>query len=169
MTTEHRYPLAALLPDYGRGLVGAALSGGAWSLAPAAPAAIVIFGGLTGLFLVFTIRNVWRHRMRVSLGGDGLALGGMRRETVAWRDLSGLRLRYYATRRNRQGGWMTLQLKAGTTKVALDSSLTGFSEIVARAAEAARRNDLALDDVTLANLAAVARGETAGPAEGALR
>ena len=64
---------------------------------------------------------------------------------------------------------MTLQLKAGTTKVALDSSLTGFSEIVARAAEAARRNDLALDDVTLANLAALARGEAAGPAEGALR
>ena len=51
MTSEHRYPLAALLPDYGRGLLGATLSGGAWSLAPAAPAAIVIFGGLTGLFL----------------------------------------------------------------------------------------------------------------------
>jgi len=74
MTSEHRYPLAALLPDYGRGLVGTVLSGGAWSLAPAAPAAIVIFGGLTGLFLVFTIRNVWRHRMRITLGGDGLAV-----------------------------------------------------------------------------------------------
>ena len=26
MTSEHRYPLAALLPDYGRGLLGAVLS-----------------------------------------------------------------------------------------------------------------------------------------------
>jgi hypothetical protein len=166
MTGEHRYPLATLLPDYGRGLLGTALSGGAWSLAPAAPAAIVIFGGLTGLFLVFTIRNVWRHGMRVTLGGDGLAVGGMRNRTVAWRDLSGLRLRYYATRRNRQGGWMTLQLRAGSARIALDSSLTGFPEIVARAVQAARRNELALDAVTLANLAALEQGDAAGSAAG---
>ena len=158
MTSDHRYPLAALLPDYGRGLLGTALSGGAWSLAPAAPAAIVIFGGLTGLFLVFTIRNVWRHRMRVRLGGDGLAVDGMRNRAVAWRDLSGLRLRYYATRRNRQGGWMTLQLRAGSARVALDSSLTGFPRIVAAAVGAAHENGVALDAVTLANLAALEQG-----------
>ena len=63
---------------------------------------------------------------------------------------------------------MTLQLKAGNTKVALDSSLTGFSEIVGRAVQAARQNEVALDDVTLANLAALERGEAAEPAEGAL-
>jgi hypothetical protein len=166
MTSEHRYPLAALLPDYGRGLLGTVLSGGAWSLAPAAPAAIVIFGGLTGLFLVFTMRNVWRHRMRVTLGGETLAVGGMRTRTVAWRDLSGLRLRYYATRRNRQGGWMTLQLRAGGARIALDSSLTGFSEIVARAVQAARHNELALDAVTLANLAALEQGDAAGSEAG---
>ena len=166
MTSEHRYPLAALLPDYGRGLIGAALSGGAWSLAPAAPAAIVIFGGLTGLFLVFTMRNAWRHRMRVTLDGEALAVDGVRRRTVAWRELSGLRLRYYATRRNRQGGWMTLQLKAGRTRIALDSSLTGFPDIVARAVQAARQNAVALDAVTIANLEALDRGEAAGTTEG---
>jgi hypothetical protein len=162
MTSEHRYPLAALLPDYGRGVLGTVLSGGAWSLAPAAPAAIVIFGGLTGLFLVFTIRNVWRHRMRVRLGGDGLAVEGMRNRTVAWRDLSGLRLRYYATRRNRQGGWMTLQLTAGNARVALDSTLGGFPRIVAAALGAARENGVDLDAVTLANLAALEQGVATG-------
>ena len=166
MTSEHRYPLAALLPDYGRGLVGTVLSGGAWSLAPAAPAAIVIFGGLTGLFLVFTIRNVWRHRMRITLGGDGLAVAGLRNRTMAWRDLTGMRLRYYATRRNRQGGWMTLQLRAGSARIALDSSLTGFSEIVAQAVRAARQNELPLDAVTLANLAALEEGGAAGSQAG---
>ena len=165
MNSEHRYPLAALLPDYGRGLIGAALSGGAWSLAPAAPAAIVIFGGLTGLFLVFTMRNVWRHRMRVALDAETMAVDGMRNRSLAWRDLSGLRLRYYATRRNRQGGWMTLQLRAGRTSIALDSSLTGFSDIVARAIAAARRNGVALDAVTLANLAALEQGTGSGPDE----
>ena len=166
MTSEHRYPLTALLPDYGRGLVGTVLSGGAWSLAPGAPAAIVIFGGLTGLFLVFTIRNVWRHRMRITLGGDGLVVAGLRNRMMAWRDLTGLRLRYYATRRNRQGGWMTLQLTAGSARIALDSSLTGFSEIVAQAIQAARRNELSLDAVTLANLAALEQGGAAGSQAG---
>jgi len=166
MTTQHRYPLAALLPDYGRGLVGTVLSGGAWSLAPAAPAAIVIFGGLTGLFLVFTIRNVWRHRMRITLGGDGLAVAGVRNRTMAWRDLTDMRLRYYATRRNRQGGWMTLQLRAGSARIALDSSLTGFSEIVAEAVQAARRNALPLDAVTLANLQALEAGGVPGSQAG---
>jgi len=166
MTSEHRYPLAALLPDYGRGLLGATLSGGAWSLAPAAPAAIVIFGGLTGLFVVFTMRNVWRHRMRITLGGDGLAVAGLRNRMMAWRDLTGMRLRYYATRRNRQGGWMTLQLRAGSARVALDSSLTGFAEIVAQAVRAARRNELPLDAVTLANLQALEEGGVSGSQAG---
>jgi hypothetical protein len=166
MTSEHRYPLAALLPDYGRGLVGTVLSGGAWSLAPAAPAAIVIFGGLTGLFLVFTIRNVWRHRMRITLGSDGLVVAVLRNRMMAWRDLTGLRLRYYATRRNRQGGWMTLQLRAGSARIALDSSLTGFSAIVAQALRAARQNDLPLDAVTLANLQALEEGGVPGSQAG---
>jgi len=69
---ELRYPLPALLPDYARGAVGAVLSGGAWALAPAAPATIAIFGGLTGPFVIFTMRNVWRQRTRVTLSEDAI-------------------------------------------------------------------------------------------------
>src|SRR5437762_1876646 len=74
--------------------------------------------------------------------------------------------RHSAPRRNRQGGWMTLQLRAGSARVALDSSLTGFSEIVAQAVQAARRNQLSLDAVTLANLAALEQGGPAAPRAG---
>jgi hypothetical protein len=151
---ELRYPFAALLPDYARGAVGAALSGGAWALAPTAPAAIVIFGGLTGLFLVFTLRNVWRQRTRVILTDEALAVGGAGMRAVEWRDLSALRLRYYSTRRNRQGGWMVLQLTGAGTRVAVDSTLEGFDRVIERAVLAARDNDLVLDEITLANLAA---------------
>jgi hypothetical protein len=158
---EMRYPFAALLPDYARGAVGAALSGGAWALAPTAPAAIVIFGGLTGLFLVFTMRNLWRQRTRVIFNDEALAVGGTSVRAVRWRDLSGLRLRYYSTRRNRQGGWMVLQLSGAGTRVAVDSTLDGFARIIERAVLAARDNDLALDEITLANLAALERAEAA--------
>jgi hypothetical protein len=61
---------------------------------------------------------------------------------------------------------MTLQLKAGRTRIALDSSLTGFPDIVARAVQAARQNAVALDAVTIANLEALDRGEAAGTTEG---
>jgi hypothetical protein len=154
---ELRYSFAALLPDYARGAVGAALSAGAWALAPAAPAAIVIFGGLTGLFLVFTMRNLWRQRTRVLFNEEALAVGGTGVRAVRWRDLSGLRLRYYSTRRNRQGGWMVLQLTGAGTRIAIDSTLDGFDRVIGRAVLAARDNDLALDEITLANLAALER------------
>jgi len=163
--SEHRYPVAALLPDYARGVLGIVLCGGAWLLAPTAPIAVAIFGGLTVLFLVFTMRNVWRQGMRVTLSDDALAVGGFRSRTLAWRDLSGLRLRYYATRRNRQGGWMTLQLRSAGARVTLDSTLEGFAQVIDKATQEARRNGVDLDAVTLANLAALERAQRS-PQEG---
>ena len=61
---------------------------------------------------------------------------------------------------------MTLQLRAGSARIALDSSLTGFSEIVAEAVQAARRNALPLDAVTLANLQALEAGGVPGSQAG---
>ena len=61
---------------------------------------------------------------------------------------------------------MTLQLRAGSARIALDSSLAGFSEIVAQAVQAARRNGLPLDAVTLANLEALEQGGAAGSQAG---
>jgi len=154
-----RYPLEQLWPDYVRGGVGLAIGGGGWSLAPTAPHVIVIFGSLTLLFLLFTMRTVWRQRMRVELTEETIDLGGKR--TLRWNELKQVRLRYYSTRRNRGGGWMTLRLAGANATISLDSHLDGFDAVAAIACRAMTANGLAPDEATLANFSALGLSPTA--------
>jgi hypothetical protein len=66
-----------------------------------------------------------------------------------------LRLDYYSTRRDGEGGWMQLRLGDARRTIRIDSGLEGFAELVGEAARAAARRDLALDAATLANLEAL--------------
>jgi len=153
--STHRYPVARLAPDYLRGATGLAISGGALALVPFATYSSVIFGGLTALFLLFTIRTALRHRERVELTGDSIAVSGPRGKRLERHEIDAVGLRYYATRRSRAGGWMTLQLRAGRRRIAVDSTLEGFDTVARFAAAAARENRLALNATTLANFAAL--------------
>lgn len=156
MSRIHRYPARTLLADYGRGIVGAALSGIFWALSPVAVYSVLVFGGSTALFLLFVLRTAWRQRQRIESSDSGI--GAVGRAPLAWRELDGLRLRYYAPRRAKGGGWMTMTMTAGGRRLSVDSTIDGFDEIAARAAEAAERRRLVLSDTTLANLAALGLG-----------
>jgi len=151
MSRIHRYPVRTLLADYGRGAVGAVLCGTFWALSPLAIYSVLVFGGLTALFLLFILRTAMRHRQRIEVSDIGIGTVG--RTPLAWRELDGLKLRYYATRRGKGPGWMSLSMTAGGRRLSLDSTIEGFDEIAARAAEAARERGLALSHTTLANLA----------------
>jgi hypothetical protein len=151
----HRYSLQNLLPDYLRGGAGMIIGGGGWLLAPGMLHVIVIFGGLTLLFLLFTMRTVARQYTRIEMTDDAITSGGTRRLALHWSDLDHVKLRYYSTRRNRAGGWMTMKLVSGRTAISVDSNIDGFDAIAARAARAMVENRAAADDVTLANLAAL--------------
>lgn len=153
MSRIHRYPANALLADYGRGVVGAGISGAFWALSPVAIYSMVLFGGLTSLFLLFVLRTAMRQRLRVESSDVGI--GAVGSAPIAWRELDHMRLRYYAPRRSKGKGWMTLNLRGGGRRLAIDSTLEGFDDIAARAAGAARQRGLALNDTTLANLAAL--------------
>ena len=50
---------------------------------------------------------------------------------------------------------MSLTLKGVAGKIQIDSSLPGFPEIAARAAHAARENNVLVDRVTADNMAAI--------------
>jgi hypothetical protein len=154
--TALRYPVRALAGDYLRGALGLAVAGAMWLALPAATHIHVIFGGLTLLFALFTIRTAWRHGLRFELAPDGLVQVWPQRRVLLWDRLDSLRLRYYSTRRNREGGWMTLTMRAGDVRCAVDSSLDGFERIAARAAESADRRGIAVDSATRANLEALA-------------
>ena len=151
----HRYSLQNLLPDYLRGGAGLIIGGGGWLLAPGMLHVIVIFGGLTLLFLLFTMRTVARQYTRIEMTDDAITSGGTRRLALHWSDLDHVKLRYYSTRRNRAGGWMTLKLASGRSAISVDSNIDGFDAIAARAARALAESRPAADDITLANLAAL--------------
>ena len=42
------------------------MSGGLMALAPMVPFVLILFGGLTGLFLLYTIRTAIRQRLRIA-------------------------------------------------------------------------------------------------------
>jgi hypothetical protein len=157
MSRIHRYPIRSLLADYGRGAVGAGISGTFWALSPVALYSMVLFGGLTALFLLFVLRTALRQRLCIVSDSDGI--GAVGRAPLLWRELEDIRLRYYAPRRTRNSkgspGWMTLKLRAGGRKLVLDSTLDGFDDIAARANQAALASGLDLGEVTLTNLAAL--------------
>jgi hypothetical protein len=150
------YPFRALAGDYLRGAIGLALVVAMWLSLPAKPHVHVIFGGLTLLFALFTIRTAWRQRLSFELRPDGLVQMWPQRRVLLWDRLDSLRLRYYSTRRNREGGWMTLTMRAGDVRCAVDSSLDGFERVAARAAESAAARGLAIDPATRANIDALA-------------
>src|SRR3546814_8801406 len=82
MTRIHRYPTRTLLADYGRGAVGAGISGTFGALSPVALYSMVFFGGLTALFLLFVMSTALRHRRGIVSDADGK--GGGRHERVPW-------------------------------------------------------------------------------------
>jgi hypothetical protein len=131
------------------------IGAGGLLLAPTVVHVIVIFGGLTGLFLLFTIRTALRQWTWIELTEDAISVSQPRRETLRWDQLSHVKLRYYSTRRNRTGGWMALTLASTGQRIAVDSNIDGFDAIAARAAHAAMANRIELDEITQTNLAAL--------------
>jgi hypothetical protein len=151
-----RYPFRSLLPDYLRGGGGTALMLVIWLTLPGQMHVHVIFGGLTLLFALFTIRTAWRQFSEYELRPEGIEQVRPRRRVLLWHRLDSLRLRYYAVRRNREGGWMTLTLRAGDVRCAVDSSLDGFEALVSAATVAAAERRLTIDSVTRTNLVSLA-------------
>jgi hypothetical protein len=161
----HRYHGRSVAADYARGLAGGLL--GAGGVAAGMPSMIptVIFGGLTALFILFTMRTALRHHRAIEMTGEAIGVAGRPRKVLGWAEIDDVRLRFFATRRNRSDGWMTLTLKSGGRRLAVDSTIEGFDRIAAGAAAAAQANRLALNPTTAANFGALGL-EIAGTAPG---
>lgn len=162
--TELRYPLSALFWDYARGVAGMAICFVILVTNEWQNQLVWLFVGLTVLFAIYTMTTIAKNLMRFRVTEEGIECGGFRRQAIRWADLAELSLRYYPTSRSRKKGWMSLTLKAGSSsgssgsrsgKIQIESTLPGFSEIVARAAHAARENKLLVDRVTADNMAAI--------------
>jgi len=151
----YRYPTRSVVADYLRAGVGLVFTGGPIAVSGIAPGVAAVLGGFAVLFAVFGVRTAARHMTRIDLTDDGVRRLGPRPTEVRWRDLGAFSLRYYSTKRDRRDGWIQLKIAGGGRRLAIDSSLEGFADIVRLAVEAARANGVATDPATLSNLGAM--------------
>lgn len=154
MTGRYRYRTQDLLGDYARAAAGALIC-----LAP------VVFVGSNGvtlalavvglLFVVFGLRTGLRQATEIVVDDQGIAARGALSRHIEWKAVQRVKLSYYATRRDRQGGWMHMTLSGRGRTIRLDSALEGFDGIARRAGRAALENGTELSDTTRANFAAL--------------
>ncbi|HEU0155615.1 MAG TPA: hypothetical protein VFQ82_06055 [Stellaceae bacterium] len=156
--SQHAYPSSAMIGDYARAAAGLVPSAAILATMPLASPAAAVLAALTALFGVFGVRTALRHGTRLELNETGLVASGPLSTSIPWAELSGMKLAYYSTRRDRKAGWMQLELRAGRSRVRLDSRIEGFAQVVERAAAAAQARDLALSAATATNLEALGRG-----------
>lgn len=150
------YPARALVGDYARAGIGFVLTAGPAAVVPADSIALWIFGSLAVLFVAFGLRTARRHASRLELGDDRISLFGPGQVSFAWEELAAVRLSYYSTTADRQGGWMQLTLEGeGGGTIRLDSTLDGFVDVARRAARAAKARGLGLSSATASNFQAL--------------
>jgi len=151
---SYSYPRPSLVVDYVRAGLGALVTAGPVVLVSMPPVVLAILSSLATLFFAYGIVTVLRHRTKIDVSDDWIAVSPRGRKYF-WKHLKSVRLKYYSTRRDHRGGWMQLVLTFNNKRLGIDSRLQGFDDIVRRATAAARRVDLALDATSLSNLAAL--------------
>jgi len=155
----HVYPRRALALDYAGATAGLGISAGLLVFVRLAAPVAGVLAGSAALFLVYFARTVCRQLTRIELDENGIRAVGPAVLTsgaaIRWDDLRALRLDYYSTRADREGGWMQLKLADARRTIRIDSDLEGFARVAERAVLAASRLDLALDPGTVKNLHAL--------------
>ncbi len=108
---------------------------------------------MAGNFRLYFARTVCRQLTHIELDETGIRAKGPLGAALRWEDLCSMRLEYYSTRRDREGGWMQLKLSDARRTIRIDSEIGGFAELARGVAAEARRRDLRLDESTRANFA----------------
>jgi hypothetical protein len=147
-----RYPVGALLADYLRAATGMGFTGTPLLFIDPASWAGYVLAGLFALFLCYGIRTALRQATRVDVTETGIRTAGPRPKHVRWDAVREVSLKYYATRRDGQGGWMQLRVADTRAAVRMESSLERFPAVVERAVEAGRAAGLTPDLATSENL-----------------
>ncbi len=154
----HRYPTPSLLLDSLRAGFGIAVTlGPLFFLDVASPVALIL-GGLGAIFLIFALRLAQQSLSSIELSSAGIVRHGPVARTLPWSDLTSLKLARYGVPRRPADSWYHLMLRGCRGVLRVDSTIDGFDDIVASAAEAARQNELVLDPATVENLRVLGHG-----------
>ncbi len=150
----YRYPTSVLAGDYARAAFGLFCSAGPLLFMDVASVMVWVLGGLSLLFATFGARTAIKHATTFELDAEGITARGPFATALRWDELSGVTLRYFSTRKDREKGWMQLILKGSGRSLRLDSTLDGFRDVVERAARTVQARGLPLDPPTIANFRA---------------
>ncbi|NKC16887.1 MAG: hypothetical protein GKR94_33245 [Gammaproteobacteria bacterium] len=162
ITGELRYPMSALLPDMSRAGLGLLATALMLAHLPLDSVAFAAFTVLGMTFACFGLLTAWRGRLRIRVSPEAVFVNPGAKCLERGR-LSGFRLDYYSTRRDREGGWMQLTLiDVNGVRVQVDSRLDGFHGFVASSLLCAKSNQLDLSPATLANLSAMGLASSEG-------
>jgi hypothetical protein len=153
--SRHIYPASAMVGDYLRAAAGLVPTGLVFATVPVGAVSATVLGGFAAIFAIFGLRTVLRHGTSLEMTDSELRAHGISNRSIMWSELDRLKLSYYSTRRDRRSGWLQLELRAGGTRLNLDSRLEGFDRVVRRAAETAAARGLVLSQSTAANLASL--------------
>lgn len=149
-----RYPADALKADGLRAAGGLAVTLGPLALVgfDAHPLVAVPLLAGAGLFCWLGLRTLGRQQAQYSLRSDGLAFQtNFVAAILRWDQITGVKLRYYSTKKDKSGGWMQLTIQAGRGRHSIESQLTGFDAIAARVAELVLERELPVDATTKEN------------------
>lgn len=162
--TRYRYPPKALAGDYLRAGGGLAITGGPALFMPTATPVTVILVSLAALFTIFGLRTARRQFTVIEMSDEAVTVVGAVRKEMAWRDIRQLRLDYYSTRRDSQGGWMQMKISGPGGHIRIDSALQGFAQLAGEAAVRAAAHGIEMTETTRNNFQALG---IAPPATGA--
>ncbi len=149
------YPLRSLLGSYLRALFGVTLTLVPLLLLNPISVIVYLLVFLLCAFVWYGLRAILRQFTRFEVSGAGIVMSGPIRRHIKWEELDGFNLNYYSTRRDREAGWMHLKLKGGGARLSIDSSISGFEELVRLVSQAAVENGLVPDKNTARNMQAL--------------
>ncbi|NMM45172.1 PH domain-containing protein [Rhodospirillaceae bacterium KN72] len=167
MTDVYRYGFAGQRMDLLRGVFGLALTlGPLFAVDAILPWIAVILAVLAAFFAIFLIKIWIRHRTEIRVSQDGIEQRGpFGGKTIAWGDVSGLRVAYFASAKSRDG-IVTLTLSGQGRKIVVESSLSEFDRAMERIVRICDRADVEMDATTVHNLAALGLRKGAEPGAG---
>lgn len=151
-TGGYRYPRRALTAAYLRTAAGLIMVGFPMVFGEPGNVASVILGGIALAFAAYGARTWLRGKGRVVIDGVGISISGPLAAAVRWEELTGVKLSYYSTQRNKTGGWMQLNIAGGGRKLTIESTLDGFDDLTRRVIAEARARNIELSPATRNNL-----------------
>ena len=97
------------------------------------------------------LRTILRQFTTCIVTEQNLKTSGLFKRTLSWDKLNDVNLKYFSTRRDRKAGWYQLTLSDGIVKVAMDSELIRFNDIMKICSDVVREKQIIVSETTSEN------------------